>query len=244
MENNTICGVSLFCRTYDGDAEWLAKSLPTWIDNVKGIDRIIVGGIPGQCKEVRAVCDKYGVEFVPDNESALVHTGYVNQQLTKMRADLFCDSEYVMFVDADTICYREHNIALWFSGDKPILCHSDWSQVGQAKCWLDPMVRALGWKPPYEFMRRLPLIYRTDTIRNCREYMEDFHSVPLWLYMSNLPTFTEFNVIGAYAYEYEREKYAWWCPDGQPPFDNPFKQYWTGADMDAQIAKYKEEKGL
>lgn len=231
----------IVCRTYDGDVEWLAKAIPTWLEHCKEYDGIYVTGIEDECKKVQAIAGKYGVEFIPHNESKQVNIGYINQQHTKLCADQLVDADYILFVDADTLCYEDHTPDVWFEDDKPVMLYSAWGHVGQAVCWKVPMLKALGWKPPYEFMRRLPLLYRSDTITACREYIEYMHGVPLWLYLANEKSFSEFNVLGMYAYEHEYDKYYWSIPEVDRRFPNPFKQFWSHGGLGKQIEEYEHQ---
>lgn len=219
--------VNIFCRTYDGDAEWLSRALPTWIEHCKWVNSIVVTGIDAECSRAKEICGLHGVNFTADDESSGIKNGYINQQYTKMRADLFTDSEYVMFIDSDTICYGDNTADDFFTNGKPDLFYSEWDEVGQALCWRAPTKAWLGIDPPYEFMRRFPLTYSHDTIANCRKYMEEKNEKSLLEIMKGAAAISEFNLIGAYAWEFESHKFNWVHPevDGEKP--NPFKQYWS-----------------
>jgi hypothetical protein len=181
---------------------------------------------------VKEVCRLYGVNFTEDDESGGIKNGYINQQYSKMRADLFTDSEYVMFIDSDTICYGDNTADDFFTDGKPDLLYSQWDEVGQALSWRAPTKAWLGIDPPYEFMRRFPLTYPSKIIENCRGYMEDVNGRSLLDIMKGAAAISEFNLIGAYAWEFESHKFNWVHPevDGEKP--NPFKQYWSHGGLE------------
>lgn len=224
--------VDIFCRTYDGDAKWLAKTLPTWIEHCTWVRKIIVSGIDSECTDVKGVCADNEVDFVADDESAEITDGYINQQYTKMRADLFTDADMVMFIDSDTVCRGLSVRDDLSTNGVPDLLHSSWDRVGDAMCWRAPTQQWIGRTPPYEFMRRFPLLYHTDTLRQCREYISKTNGKTLLDIMKGAKSVSEFNLIGAYAWEFEHDRYHWVDADTSDLKLNPFRQYWSHGGVD------------
>lgn len=242
-ENNMTSGaknVSIFCRTYDKDAKWFERALPTWLEKAHGYNSFTVSGIEEQCQKIMEICHEYGVVFVPDNESAEIADGYINQQYTKLTADeLNTESDYILFVDADTLCLEEHDASTWFRKGKPILLHTPWSEVGDAFCWHKPTWDALGYMPTYEFMRRLPLLYPKCVLISCREHIEKLHGMSLMDYLKKQSAFSEFNVIGSYAHRYYADTFHWIDTMKDELPSNPFKQYWSHGGLKAQVDEGK-----
>ena len=232
---------AILCRTFDGDADWLDRAIPTWKEHCQGYSGIYITGIENECKKVQGIAVKHDVGFIADNKSSCIKNGYINQQYTKMRGDLLVDDEEILFVDSDTLCYYDHTPDIWKREGLPIMLYSDWSHVGDARCWYQPMLTTLGWKPPYEFMRRLPLLYHSDTIKRCREWIEGFHGVPLSMYLQSINSFSEFNVMGAFAFDHHPDEYYWSCPEKEDRHPNPFKQFWSHGKMSDQIDNYEHK---
>ena len=232
--------VTIFCRSYDGDAKWLEWTLPKMLERGHGYADCVVVGIETQCTAVKAICAKNGVSFLPDTKAAGIPVGYINQQYTKMRADLFCDTEYVMFLDSDVICLEDHTPDIFFRDGKPLLLYTRWEDVGEAQAWREPTCRAIGRDPEYEFMRRLPMVYPTSVIRDCRGFMEMLHGKKLSRYMNTLSCISEFNILGAYAWNFRKDDFTWTNTANNDFTPLPFKQFWSWGNMKKQI----EEAGL
>jgi hypothetical protein len=225
-------------RSYDGDAKWLDFTMPKMMERGSGYSDHVVVGIDNQCTEVKKICDKNGVRFVPDNEAAGIPDGYINQQYTKLRADQFCDTDYVFYMDSDVECLEEHSVDVLFRNEKPLLLYTDWEDVGDAKCWKAPTAKAIRIDPQYEFMRRIPLLYPTSVVRDCREFMELLHLKTLMQYMNGETSISEFNILGAYAWNYRRDLFTWTNTAHNDFEPIPFKQFWSWGNMKQQLEAY------
>lgn len=227
----------IFTRTYDGDAKWLERTLPLNVERCKDYSDYIVTGIYDECTKVREICDKNGVRFVPHNEARLIANGYINQQYTKMIADLLAPNmDYILYCDADTYATEENTPADYFIDHKPYMLLSEWDKVGQAVCWKAPTHRAIGVEPTYEFMRRLPMMYPRVSITKSRSHIESIHRMGIGRYLSNQQQFSEFNAIGAWAYRYEPELFRWINAEDDEGYPaDKFKQCWSHGDMEEQI---------
>ena len=235
--------IGIFIRSYDGDAKWLQRTLPIMVARARGYDDIAVVGIPDECLTVRQIAEDCGVRFVEDRLAGRIIDGYINQQYTKMRADLFMQTDYILYVDSDCVCTEEHAPDILFDDGLPVMLYSDWEHVGgrvgggDASCWFEPTKNALGFEPAYEFMRKLPLLYPYEVVRGCRQHIELQHMTTLAKYLGRQNTFSEFNAIGAYAYAHHRDKFKWVCPETEGIPYNPWRQFWSHGDMDTQLAE-------
>ena len=232
--------IGIFIRTYDKDAHWLERSLPTLVENCRaGYGKIMVVGVPGECDKVALIADKNGANFCIDPAAGTIYNGYINQQFTKMRADLFMPTyQEIMFIDADTFCLEPHDPKeVWYKDGKIELLYSRWEDVGDAKCWKMPTELATGIEAQHEYMRRLPQVYPSWLLKATRDAMRGHTQRTFIEYMRGVKTISEFNVIGNVAYGKYKEMFHWTNPQDEGIPYHPFKQCFSRGDIDKEMEK-------
>lgn len=237
MTSGVKAGV--FIRSYDGDAAWLRRTLPVNLKRLSGYDRVLVVGLPGESAEVQEICAENDVEFQYDFDAAWIPNGYLNQQYSKLQADVFMKGcEYILFVDSDCVALEENSPDIFFGeSGKSMLMHTPWDKVGQADCWREPTAKALGRTPPYEFMRRLPYLYPTWLITATKRKIEEVHCCKLNNYLTMCGPFSEFNVLGAHAWFTHRDQFEWIDTEEDSLPYHPWKQCWSHGGMDEQLSE-------
>lgn len=191
--------IDIFYKSYHKDFKLLKYSLETIKMNVTGYTNIIIL-IPQQEKHL------FDTRDLP--ERTLIHyveefgNGYLFQQLCKITAHNYSNSEFILFADSD--CLFDHKIDLqeFIKDEKPEILYTDWSKVGDAICWKECTEKFLGEPVPYEFMRRNCLIYHRTTFLSIELFTPNITKAVM-----SGGRFSEFNAIGAFCYKYEREKY-------------------------------------
>lgn len=137
------------------------------------------------------------VVAVPDEPGK----GYLDQQSTKMHADMYTAADYVLFTDSDTVFSRPTTPDSTRSDDGRIVhLMTPWEHVGDAICWKPAIKKALGYVGDYEMMRRLPFVFPREVLRECRKDIETLHGMDLRQYILGCDTFSEFNVLGTWAF--------------------------------------------
>jgi fructoselysine-6-P-deglycase FrlB-like protein len=113
--------------------------------------------------------------------------------------------------------------------------------VGDAKdAWLGCTTDALRRMPPFEFMRRLPLMYPRWIIRAAREWIQTTHCKDLASIMANLGRFSEFNFLGAWAWFHAHDSIHWTLADREhPPVPLPVNQFWSHGNLDEALASVR-----
>ena len=235
--------IDIFIRTYARDLAFLVRAVKSIEDRVTGFDNIVVTCPHGDVNRIRQAIGRsvIGVLPLPDD--------YVGQQLTKMEATKLTNADVICYWDSDTMATQTlHLPDLLFSGDKLILHHVPYAGLNDgSQIWRDVVARDMGTAPEFEFMRRLPLAYFRSTIRGCADHIERHHGLPLRAYMQHVPqrSFTEFNCIGAWAYEHEREKYDWRIDEADAlRWKLLVRQFWSWGGITREVRDEMHKMGI
>jgi hypothetical protein len=222
--------VDIFIRTYWKDIPWLNYALKSIHKNVTGFRHIIVAIPEGQGPMLKHLTAERVVEVMDLPE------GYLGQQLTKMEAWRYTDAEGILYWDSDTVAMEPVDIQKEFiRGGLPIIYCTPYQQVGDAQCWQAPTEQAVGFHVPLEYMRRLPLLYRRDTVGDCCAYVERTVGKSLGPHMMHTGRFSEFNVIGAFAHRYREEEYIFLNTDHQAPTPSKVRQFWSWGGITPEV---------
>jgi len=230
--------ISIFIRTYKNDLEWLKYCLKSIHKYVTGYNRIVVC-IPEN--QVRLLKD-FNLEYVVT--CPVYEDDYLGQQVSKLMADTYCGSEYVVYVDSDCVFTEPVDLTkrMFFKG-KPILYKTHYSKVGEAICWKDVTEKSLNIKGiEWEYMRRMPIIYKSETIKDLRDYLELIHDRTLENHViaRKYRTYSEFNVLGAYAESFCKDDYH--IHDTEFGIEPNFLiQHWSWGGVTPEIRKHIEE---
>lgn len=195
----------IFIKTYGGDFEWLKYCLRSIQKFCTGFNEIIL-----VCDEAdKGGLEEFGltrerVEYVP-----LEFNGYLFQQWIKLNAHSYSESDYILFVDSDCVFTKPTTPNDFIKSGKPMILKTPYETIPEVRFWKELTELTLKEKVEFEYMRRLPLLYRRDTLENCQKHVNELHEGGIKYFISQRPAheFTEFNLIGAYAEKYEGDKY-------------------------------------
>lgn len=206
--------VDIFIRTYDADLKWLAYSLQSIHKFCRGFRNIIIV-IPEKQKHL---LDGFNLTQEKVFTCPEYKDDYMGQQVTKICADQYSDAEYFMYGDSDTLLTQELRPEYLFREDKPIILKTSYEKLGNAVPWKKITERALGFNIEFEFMRRHPFLYRSSTLKALREHMKQVHQKEVAEYVMAQPDrgFSEFNAVGAFADEFEYDKYYFQDTETEP----------------------------
>jgi hypothetical protein len=175
---------------------------------------------------------------------------YFGQQITKLYADVYTNSEYIMFLDSDCVFYDNFDIQkeMFDQDEKVILLIDKWENLPKMYDVWKTFLQVCDFKTEFEFMRRVPLIYPSKIFKNLRDYISakykiKFTEACLQIYNSTniyLPHkyFSEFNLLGAYSYIYEPTCFNFMKQNEAPPI--PIKQV-QHYDFDYNVKKQLQE---
>jgi len=230
----------IFIRTYPEDYKWLKFCLQSINKYASGFRKIWIVS-----PEDVPFADTQGYEWKQMNDEC--EDGYLSQQIHKLYADNITNYEanYILHIDSDTLFTRPVTPQDFFSaGDmgEPLGTNSKliWYYTPYEHTqtpWKVITQKFLGEDPPFEFMRRLPMMIPTWLYPKLRQFCFDKHKVTLGDYVKaqTYREFSEFNALGAYAWFFEHDKFHWVnTMEGEmpPPFA---RQFWSYGGINDEV---------
>lgn len=194
----------IFIKTYSKDFAWLGHSLKSITRHCRGFRRVVLV-VPEHEAHLYAHLTREKV--IPAREYGV---GYLWQQVCKLQADKYCeDAEAVLYVDSDCVFVRDCTPESFCQDGKPIVYMTPWAFVGKAQCWRGVTETAVKATVEWEYMRRLPCLFLTRTLREAAEWFQQNHPKPINEYVVSQPGwhFSEFNFLGAWSHLHQPELY-------------------------------------
>jgi hypothetical protein len=222
---------SIFIKTWTGDLEWLPYCLQSIYKFGNEFEKIVIASDLSCLIEVQRIVDSYHSPITSVVRVADWDNGYIQQQWVKLNADSFTRSDCILFVDSDCVFHTPFSPESFMRDGKPVLLKTKYGNLEGAEVWKDITSSFVGFDVEYEYMRRLPWMYRTSSLTNFKEKYPQTYN-----HLRNLQTryFSEFNALGAFIDRYENGKYfvtdtEVWVPDSVA------KQYWSWGGITPEI---------
>lgn len=213
----------IFIASYRGDVQWLQCCLAS-------IKKYAVGFLPPVVN-----IPSEDVEFMEPvlraaHESVLITTRYVRKnfglrsefmsaQIAMMRADEYCpEADFIFLLGSESVATGELTPEMYFLDAKPVMLISKYADLETCHpdclCWRPGTERYLGWKPDYEFMRRLPCVYPRKIYEPFREHVAvrspwKLFDEAIYRWDEIYKDTSEQNLLGAYAHNFFHDKYSW-----------------------------------
>ncbi len=169
--------------------------------------------------------------------------GYLWQQVCKLYADEYTDADEILYIDCDTVFNRPVTPET-FRTDAGII---KWMMTPYEKTdtpWKKVIETFLGETVEFEFMRRFPFVVPRWLLAELRDCCAELHGISLQTYVMAQGTFSEFNAMGAFAYECYRDDFHWINTEEVPPSQWPevtVSQAWSHRKLTAEEhAGYEE----
>jgi len=236
-----VCDI--YIKTYSEDYPWLeycCKSIAKFARGFRTLDIVYTTGSPLPPFDVATGYDMpiktYSVGEQP--------SGYLWQQLLKLEADKYSDAPFFLFIDSDTIFTCPVTPKNYMRDGKIIWMMTPWAKVSTP--W-QPVVEKFLKKPvAYEFMRRFPMMVPRWLLAELRAFCEREHGMSMSDYVMSQPhrEFSEFNCLGAFAYQFYRDEFVWVNTDEVPPEQWPpltVRQEWSKGGLTPEIKQKFEE---
>lgn len=222
---------SIFLRSYAADLRWVPYALRSIHKFVSGIDEIILC-IPQEDVSLFRTLNLTRELLVPSQPST--EDGYLDQQASKLIADLFTRSTHILFWDSDLLAIRPFSPADLTVDGKPRCLMTPYSKLvnpdgSPATPWQPIVEKALCHGVTFEYMRSHPFLVPREALVGLRQHMEAMHGCSMMEYLSRQPhhAFSEFNVLMAWAHWKRPDLFSWWNTE-EKGVPTPFvKQYWS-----------------
>jgi len=224
----------IFIRSYWKDLEWLQACVASIQKYCEGFRDVVVTLPHSSQAWLRRSPLPAGirVEFCDDYRD-----DYLGQQVTKLQADTFTDADYICHVDADCIFYRRTTPQDFILDGRPRILKQRRDLIPQEWPWRKPVEKFLGFQLLYDFMRQPPFVFPRWLYPEVREHCLSLHKLELAAYVVSQPArgFSEFNVLGALAWQRHHQSFVWIDAAGQPTVEPHCRWYWSWGGMDASI---------
>jgi hypothetical protein len=248
--------IDIFIRSYEKEFSLLPYSLYSVIQYVTDFRKIILcvrekeysslvtflqtKDVYLQNKEKINIVKSYNY---PDN------VDYCGQQISKLNADFYTDAEYILYVDSDCVFYHPFSIQreMFDSNQKIKILIETWENLPANFLVWKTFLEKVGLTAPYEFMRSFPFLYPSTLLKKVRDYIVNrysmnFQKACLSIYENRTDYFSEFNLLGAYAYLHDREHYHF-ILQKEAIYEIPLKQiqnYYFNHDVHLQEQEMKK----
>ena len=227
-----ICDILI--RSYWKDFEWLEYCLASVEKHCRGFRAVIVvvprsseprllrrrlPGI-GQIK----ICRNYADD-------------YLGQQFTKLSADTVTDAGYICHVDSDCIFTRPTSPEDLMTDGQPHVFKCPYEFLSRRLPWRQSTEKFLGWTAPDDFMQRPPFVFPRWIYPAVRSHSVLKHGIDLEAYVTSQGPrgFSEFNVLGAFAWHFYRDRFIWIDSSVSPPGEPFCRWYWSWGGISDSI---------
>lgn len=231
---------SLFIKTYIRDYDWLEWCLKS-IDKFATFDEYVLAiGISDKDKVPdRFKREPYRWVHVEDD----LDIGYLNQQVIKHHADLYCKGDYIVFFDSDCVFTDHVTIETYLSGDRPIIPYTPHAVLGDATPWKPITEKCLRFICHSEYMRRHPLVYHRDDLHKFREWFKELTGQEIAQYIKVQPNreYSEFCTLGAYFHKMMPDNYCFMNTEDPEEIPCSVRQFWSYDRVTEKSIKELEE---
>lgn len=224
----------IFIRTYENDLEWLKYCLKSIHKYVTGYRNIIIC-IPEPQKKL---LDSWNLTAEKVVTCPVYKEDYLGQQISKIESYKYTDAEAIVFVDSDCCFNAPVDLSKeLFENGLPIIYKTLYTSVGDAICWKEITEKTVDHELEYEYMRRLPFIFLSKTLKSASLYIKLKHDCELDKYILRQPGrhFSEFNYLGAYAELNEKENYYFRDTEKEGYGNMYLKQNWSWGGITPEI---------
>jgi hypothetical protein len=232
---------SLFIRSYRGDFEWLRYCVRSIRKFVAGFESLVL------------VIPDADRDLLPADVAALIDRlhfrteethGYIDQQITKLRAHHYTTSERILFVDSDCVFFQPCNVDDYTRNGKPLLLKTPYevfrkyqNETGRIQSvlrWQEITADTVGFPVEHEYMRRIPMMHAVETLA----YIETHHPQMIEKAIRIRDnSFSEFNAIGAIAERFLPDLYHIQSTETEPLPAKHCEQYWSWGGMSDSLKR-------
>lgn len=169
--------------------------------------------------------------------------GYLQQQVIKLHADTYSDADLFLITDSDTLFTEPVTPESFLRNGKTIWLMTPWTtemleHPGTRK-WLEVMTDFFGESPPAEFMRRQPFMVPRWLTENLREFCIQRFGRTIGQYVMEKGCFSEFNIMGFYAWLFYRDEISWINTEEELPPPS-VRQFWSHDPVSKNLSEINQ----
>lgn len=217
--------LSVFVRTYRNDFDWLPYCLERIRKHIKYHEIVICTPHDILLKRRMDVSD-CKVVYVKEYTS-----GYLAQQSDKLNAWQWCEGDVIMYVDSDTMFYKDVKVEDFIVDGRINLLRTPYNQIETP--WQSITEKAIGFKSDWEYMRRFPLLYWKSTIQGLNNAFPKIHQ---YINKVRNNSFSEFNFLGQYIERFDYDKYNLIDTNNYLP-EEVCRQFWSYSGVTKEVIK-------
>jgi hypothetical protein len=222
-------------RSYYKDFQWLRYALRSIKRYCRGFSRVVL--ITPKSSQPKLDWMELGGDVTltcPDYRD-----DYLGQQVTKLTADIFTSAEYICHIDSDCVFCRRTTPDDLFESEKPVVRMTSYDDLDPHLPWKELTEKLLQREIFYDFMRTPPYTFPRWIYKSFREHVLSKHSTSLESYILGQPYrgFSEFNALGAYAWLYYNDRFAWREIGPREGGDGPCRVFWSWGGIDDAIER-------
>ncbi len=207
---------TLFIRSYANDFPWLYYCLQSIRKFAVGFSEVRIVVPNGQAQDAEFEVEMSRVKL---KLPVFVHEwntedsrGYFDQQISKLHADLYVSSDFITYIDSDTVLTHVLKASDLFVQSRPIYPITPYNSIimsGDGIPWRGPTEAFMGERVEYEFMRRQMITIPKRILGELRQFCFVKHRRSMTDYVKHASEFSEFNVIGAFCYKTHCDAFHW-----------------------------------
>lgn len=219
--------------THSKDAEWLSWCLKSITKFATGVHKTVVAFPYTDIGALATICDPHSVTRRIFDQ--IDGQGFNHHQAINCMADQYCDGDFILHMDSDCIFTEPVTPQDYFVDGKPVLLHQSYDGLRQhhpgACQWQDMTSRAVGFPVTQEFMRRHPAVHPRALYTLFRAQIELTQKQPFLKWATSGPNeypgfWSEFNALGAVAWNSIPSAYHWIDVEKEPWPHNKMAQFW------------------
>lgn len=226
----------IFIKSWLNDLPWLHYALRSINKYARGISEVVVV-LDYSCRDkIQQFPGILPPGMITWHVVSDWENGYIQQQYFKLYADQYVKADNILYVDSDCCFIQDFTEADFMLDGKPVVLRRPYAEAGDAKVWQAITEQALGWDVNFEYMPRLPIMYRRDTLPAFRHMTGGLVES---LKQMKDRSFSEFNSVGSYIERFEANDYAIKdCADY--PMKPVLKQGWSWGGLTEDIRREME----
>jgi FkbM family methyltransferase len=226
--------------SYAHDIEWIQWSLVHLRKNLTGHRNVVVV-CPTQDRwlfsQIEGIDVLHSIDDWPGR-------GYFWQQWVKLEAWKYTDADVVVHIDSDVMITAPLKITSLIDKGRPVWPFQSYITLGSFVPWQTPTKTALGpgVSVDNEFMRAFPFVIHRATHELACKHLIEVHGQSVEHYLRNTPAFSEFNVMGCLAHQFQHDLYSWSQlePNFAPKLTSMVNQHWSHGSSEEFALEHRE----